>query len=139
MSGGGRSLSADLCASVAEALEVRYGQWMRGGERAGATGRIEAGQVEVTLFVEAESGSARWEVCVRVARGTRSEEEALDLALDAADAALGEWLEGGREERPPPIFEEARFRGETVGLRRRRTSPRLEAEADAILQGKRGT
>ncbi|MDF1566196.1 MAG: hypothetical protein P1V51_24405 [Deltaproteobacteria bacterium] len=127
-------LPAALCEEVGRMLTERYGPWLREGEHTGVEGKQGKDELELSLFVERGEGEERWEVTVRLAPEGRDEEEVLSIALDAADAVLAGWLEEDRA-RKPPEFEEAQYEGETLGLRYRRWSPRLEEEGDVLLKG----
>ncbi len=132
-----RPLPEALCQQVSEMLLERYQPWLRPGERTDLCGALTSETVELTLFVERGArgeGGERWEATVQLDPAGREEEAVLALALDAADAALSEWLEEGRERRPPPEFEEAKFQGETLGLRLRRRQPKVEEAGDTLLE-----
>ena len=129
-----RPLPEALREKVARMLGERYAPWLRPGEQTDLEGSLAPEEIELTLSVERGEGEERWEATVRLDPAGQNQEEVLALALDAADAALAEWLEDGRERRPPPEFEEATFGDETLGLRLRRWSPKLEAAGDALLR-----
>jgi len=64
--------------------------------------------------------------------GTASD-DAVGLALDALDLALGEYLESGRGERLSVAFEERELEGRPISFRGRVRRPSLEVEANRLL------
>ncbi|MGC4113346.1 MAG: hypothetical protein QM765_01450 [Myxococcales bacterium] len=67
---------------------------------------------------------------------TRLDAEAgRDLALDALDALLLDYLQSERSTRYPGVFEGRELRGKTLLVRAERTFPELDAAADALLAG----
>jgi hypothetical protein len=82
-------------------------------------------------------GGARLELEAKVDLGrTRlSAGAARDLALDALDLMLLEYLDSGRAARYSGVFEARELRGEPLLLRAERTFPSLDAQADALLKG----
>jgi len=134
-------LPAWVKAEVPQILSMRYQEWLAVGERAGVEGSLwgeeESGSakafVELTVYVDNPARGSRHEATVRLPREGLSERAAIELALDAADAALGEWLEEGRESRHRDLFEEASFDGLSLLLRLRLRHPALEEQAEAII------
>jgi hypothetical protein len=134
------NLPDELCREAARLLQQRYRDLLAAGESFSVTGSLDADQAEVTVHLDAPGGHDRLEWVVRVAvpAGADDADSAVARALDAGDAFIGEWLEGGRAERHPIDFVEHRFAGRPVSIRMRHSRPALEAEAERILQGARG-
>lgn len=125
-----------VCRDAASLLGARHRDHLAEGETFTVDGETGPDGVEVVLVLEAPGGADRAETTCRVdvPAGAPDEDAALDRALDAADAFLGSWLEGGRAERHPGDFGEYDYEGATVHLRFHRSRPALDAEADRILR-----
>ncbi len=121
---------------ASDLLRQRYAALLHDNEMLRVAARMDPSEVEVTVCIETSGGDERVEIDTKVSVPLAAEkpEEALLLALDAADAFLGEWLEGGREERHSIDYVEHRYEGRFVLVRLRRSRPLLEAQADRLLQ-----
>ena len=127
-------LPEDLRRQAARLLAERHGPHLRSGERFWVDGVLEKDGVEVELALGDPEGRDRTEVTVRVRipEGATDLQAALDLAFDAGDAYLGQWLEEGRPH-VPIDFQPATFEGKAVEVRLLRRRPALEEEADRLL------
>ncbi|RMG10644.1 MAG: hypothetical protein D6729_19235 [Deltaproteobacteria bacterium] len=128
-------LPEDLARQAASLLLERHRAHLDPADRFEVTGELGRAWVEVVLAFGDPKGRARTEVTVRVTipEGAPDPKAALDLAFDAGDAYLGQWLEEGRPQQPID-FEEARYEGRPVHVRLRRRRPALEAEAERLLR-----
>lgn len=118
--------------AVAALLQERWGEHLQQDERFFASvGEAEGQGAKVCLGLEDADGSTRTEFEV-VAPRQAGGRNAVDVALDAADALLGEWLEADRP-RPTGHTAPRIWEGIEVQVTVRRLHPRLEAEADRLL------
>jgi hypothetical protein len=93
--------------------------------------------VEARLVLEGGEKGDRVELEARVSltREKLGMEEARDLALDALDLILLEYLDSDRTVRFTGTFQPRELRGRSLLVRAERTFPSLEAQADALLRG----
>lgn len=133
-------LPEDLARKAARLLQRRLKEWLEPGENVTVSGEQGDEGAEVVVTLELPGGHRRTETGVRVAvpGGASTPEAALDLAFDAADAFLGQWLEEGRETRHPIEWVELTFDDRPVQVRQRITRPIVEAEADRLLDEDEG-
>lgn len=129
-------LPKETLQQTAQLLARRHAADLKPGEEFDVDVDIDSEQVEVTFHLDVAGGKERIEVVCRVPipAAAVDAEAGFALGIDAADAFLGQWLEGDREERFPIDFIEAEFEGKTVGVRMRKSRPSVEAEADRLLE-----
>jgi hypothetical protein len=120
-------------AALAERLAGRLGP----AEHVSAWGASSSTQVEARLVLEGGEKGDRVELEARVSltREKLGMEEARDLALDALDLILLEYLDSDRTVRFTGTFQPRELRGRSLLVRAERTFPSLEAQADALLRG----
>lgn len=131
-----RWAAADL-EDVREVLLDRVAGLLRPGERLEVDGEGSAAKVHARVVLEGGAAGERVEVESEVELGPTGPdgEGARDLALDALDLVLLEYLESGRSLRLSGAWERRELRGQAVRLRAERTFPALDAQADALLGG----
>lgn len=117
---------------ISRALAERWADELDEGESFEVSIDVTDAEARVVLSLVGTDASIRHEFQVRTPVGSRGSEGARDLALDAADAVLGEWLEDGRP-RLAGLEVERDYQGSPVWVHARRVAPRLEAEADRLL------
>jgi len=120
--------------AIAAALRERWAEYLREGESFEAEIDAEGKEARVLLAVVDADGSTRHEFEVVAAQRVGGGGGALDVALDAADALVGEWLEDGRP-RLPGVSVAREYEGTPVQVTARLVLPRLQAEADRLLDG----
>lgn len=118
--------------AISRALAERWEEEIEPGESFDVTLDIDDAQARVVLALVEADASIRHEFQVRTPVGSRGKDGARDLALDAADAVFGEWLEDGRP-RLAGLEVERDYQGSPVWVHARRVAPRLDAEADRLL------
>lgn len=118
--------------AIARALEERWAEELAAGERFEVSLETTDTEALAVLALQGPDASIRYEFAVRTPIGSRGVDGARDLALDAADAILGEWFEDARP-RLPGLEMERDYQGSPVWVQARRVAPRLEAEADRLL------
>lgn len=130
-----REALAALEATMAERLEGLIAP----GERLSTFGESSAEEVRARFVLEGGASGERVQLESRVelSRMGAGEPEARELAIDALDLVLLEYLESGRAVRFAGVFEERELRGRPVAVRAERTFPELDAQADALLKGER--
>jgi len=127
MAKGGFSTEA-----IADALAERWAEYLREGESFSAEVAEEKGETRVVLALVGPDGATRHEFEVVAPQRVGGGGSAAELALDAADALLGEWFEDGRP-RLPGVPTAREYEGTTVQVTARLVHPRLDAEADRLL------
>jgi hypothetical protein len=118
--------------AIAAALEERWEEFLREGESFLAEVDSEGEKARAMLALVDADGATRHEFEVLAPLRVGGGRDARELALDAADALLGEWLEDGRP-RLPGIAAPREFDGTPVQVTARLVHPRLQAEADRLL------
>jgi len=120
--------------AIEEALADQIGEALLPEERLSVEGASSA--AEVTTRWTLEGGRERLVLEARVdPKETGLDlEQARDLAIDALDLLLLEWLESGRRTRFSGVFELRELQGRSLWVRVERTFPDLEAQAAALLQ-----
>lgn len=128
--------SGDL-ADVRDLVLERVRGLLREGEDLEVRGCSSRDSVDASFVLQGGAGGERVCLEARVDLGETglAEPAARDLALDALDLVLLNWLEGGREERFPGVFEARELSGHVVHVCAERTFPALDAQADALLRG----
>lgn len=127
MAKGGFSTEA-----IAGALAERWEEFLREGESFAAAIESENEETRVVLALVDPDGATRHEFVVVAPQRVGGGRDAAELALDAADALMGEWLEDGRPRLPGvPALRE--YEGTPVQVTARLVHPRLQAEADRLL------
>ena len=122
----------DFCREVERALDQRLAGQLSSGERVRISG--ESGDdVSATFALDGGASGERLLLASRVPVGRAGLDSARDLALDALDLILLEYLESGRSLRFSGVWEARELRGHTVQVRGERTLPDLEAQANALL------
>lgn len=122
--------------AIAAALRERWEEFLEEGETFEAALVEEDAGARATLALVDAEGATRHEFEVAAPRRVGGGGDARALALDAADALLGEWLEAGRPRLPGRTIARE-YEGVVVEVTLRRVHPRLDAEADRILGGDR--
>lgn len=119
-------------AAMAERLEGA----LEPGEALTVDGSSDPSEVRARFVLAGGRSKARLELDARVelAATGLSAEDARDLALDALDLILLEYLESDRAVRYSGVEEERELNGVPVFVRAERSFPELEAQADALLE-----
>jgi len=126
-----------LVADVEALMQERLAGLLSAGERLAVRGESSA-QEERARFELAPGPQGEKVVLesrVEKAGAQLGADEARDLALDALDLVLLEYLESGRSLRFSGVEEPRELRGEPVAVRGERTFPALEEAADRLLDG----
>lgn len=118
--------------TIAAALAERWAEDLQAGETFSVEIEDSGPHVRVLFALVAGDGSSRHEFEVVAPRSIGGGKAGLDLALDAADALLGEWFEDGRP-RLPATTVEREYERTPVRVTTRLVLPHLEEEADRIL------
>ncbi len=128
------------CADLEELLEERLQGMLEPGERVRVSGETGGQEVQARFVLEGGRTGARLELESRVELGgkVKSLERARDLAVDALDLVLLEYLESERSIRYSGAWQQRELQGAAVAVRVERTFPGLEAQADALLDKKDG-
>lgn len=124
---------------VQEILADRVAGLLAPGEKLSITGSSSAEEVHARFVLDGSPKGDRLELEAKVDLATAGlgPDEGRDLALDALDAILLDYLQSERGTRYSGVFEARELRGKPVLVRAERTFPALEAAADALL-GKDG-
>ncbi|MFN7134723.1 MAG: hypothetical protein ACK4N5_21770 [Myxococcales bacterium] len=119
-------------AAMAERLEGM----LRAGETLKVDGETEPTSTTARFVLEGGPDGARLELIARVDhfRARTRGDGARDLAIDALDLVLLEYLESGRQLKLSGVEEERELAGRPLFVRAERTFPGLDAQADALLQ-----
>jgi hypothetical protein len=122
---------------VEQAMGERLSGMLDPGERLSVFGESFPSEVHARFTVEGGPRGEKLELESRVDldKAGVAEPEGRDLALDALDLTLFEWLESERRMPLSGAFEERELSGKPVRVRAERTFPGLEARADALLKG----
>ena len=118
--------------AIARALSERWGEWMREGERFSAELDADEKEAWATLSLLDADDAQRLVFEVRTPIGTRGARRSKELALDAADAVVGEYFEDGRP-RPTGLQLSREYQGAPMTVKISLERPRLTAEADRLL------
>jgi hypothetical protein len=122
--------------SECEALERAMAQRLEGqlapGEKVEVAGRT-GDDVQASFTLKGGPEGERLVLEAKVAVQA-SAEQARELALDALDLVLLEYLESGRRLRFSGVWEGRDLRGRPLQLRGERTYPDLDAQADKLLE-----
>ncbi len=118
--------------AIAAALLERWEEFLHEGEAFEAKVDTEGKETSVTLAVVDADGARRYEFEVKAPQRVGGGAGAVDVALDAADALVGEWLEDGRP-RLSGMTAAREYEGTPVQVTTRMVLPRLESEADRLL------
>jgi hypothetical protein len=130
--GGEMAQAGFSTVAIASALAERWEEFLRPGESFLAEVDTEGERARAMLALVDADGATRYEFEVLAPLQVGGGRDARELALDAADALLGEWLE---DERPrlPGVADAREFDGTPVQVTARLVHPRLQAEADRLL------
>jgi len=128
---------ASVLADVRELLAERVGGLLAQGEALEVEGESSADQVRARFLLSGSPKGDRLELEAKVdlAAAGLDAEGGRDLALDALDAILLDYLESERSTRYSGVFEARELGGKPLLVRAERTYPALDAAADALLSG----
>jgi hypothetical protein len=121
--------------AIEELMAERTEGLLRPGERLAVSGRTEPGEVFARFSLEGMPAGERFELESKVARAQVPDpDRARDLAIDALDLLLLEYLEAERGLRYSGVWEQRELQGLPVSVRVERTNPQLDAQADELLK-----
>lgn len=122
---------------IQEVLADRVSRLLAPGEKLSIDGRSSGDEVRARFVLQGSPKGDRLELEAKVdlAQTKLSADEGRDLALDALDAILLDYLESERSTRYSGVFEARELRGKPLLVRAERTFPALDAAADALLAG----
>ena len=129
-------LEAQLCIKTATLLKERHGPHLAPDEAIEVNGELAHGHARVGMVMvpRDRSTSLTLETVVELDRNNLDHPgEARDLALNALDAILGEFLASERLQVLPPAWTAHGFEGREVLVRGAYTRPQLDDEASRLL------
>ncbi|WP_373048076.1 hypothetical protein [Vulgatibacter sp.] len=118
--------------AVAAALGERWEEYLQAGESFEAAIDTEGTEARVSITLVDADGATRHEFEVKAPQRVGGAGGSVEVAMDAADALVGQWLEEGRP-RLPGVAAAREYEGTPVVVTMRLVHPRLQAEADRLL------
>ena len=129
------AISDPLAAEITSLMRGRWQDCLAPGETFEVSGHYAETElaVKVILVKGPQGANYRLEAGVNWKENALTREDAIYALLDLLDGYVGDYLEGGRDERVPLDWQPVEVDGRTIRVRGVLTYPTLEVEADQLL------